>query len=56
MSINVRVLYTEGCANTPPTVQLIERVAQDVGISVEISQVLVMNQEQAEAFRTPAPG
>ena len=51
MSVNVRVLYTEGCANTPPTVQLIERVAQDMGVPVEIAQVPVTSQAQAKALR-----
>ena len=51
MSVNVRVLYTEGCANTPSTVQLIERVAQDMGIPVEMDKVSVTSQAQAEKLR-----
>ncbi len=51
MSVNVRVLYIKDCANTPPTVRLIERVAQDMGIPVQIDEVSVTSQEQAEALR-----
>ncbi len=51
MSVDVRVLYTQGCANTPPTVQLIERVAQDMGLSIEINKVSVTSQAQAEKLR-----
>ncbi len=51
MSVNVRVLYIEGCAHTSPTVQLIERVAQDMGIPVQIDEVSVTSQEQAEMLQ-----
>jgi hypothetical protein len=51
MSVNVRVLYTEDCANTPSTVRLIERVAQDMGIVVQMDYVSVTSQAQAEALR-----
>ena len=50
MSVKVRVLYTKGCANTPPTMQLIKRVAQDMEISVQIDQVSVTSHVQAETL------
>jgi len=51
MNVNIRVLYLENCAATPPTVQLIERMAQDMGIAVQIDEVSVTSQEQAESLR-----
>ena len=51
MILNVQVLYTEGCANTPQTVQRVRDVAQDMGISIQISQVEVTSQDQANKLR-----
>ena len=51
MVLDVRVLYTEGCANTPQTVQRVRDVAQDMGIAIEIDEVLVTTQDQADALR-----
>lgn len=51
MDLDVRVLYTEGCANTPQTVQRIRDVAQGLGIPIEVRQVQVTTQDQADEFR-----
>ncbi len=49
--VQVKVLYTEGCANTPPTVQRIREVAAELGIHIALTQVLVSTTEEAEAHR-----
>lgn len=51
MTVDVRILYTEGCANTPRTVQRIRDVAQSLGIPVKIGKVLVTTQQQADELR-----
>ena len=51
MVLDVQVLYTEGCANTPQTVQRVWDVAQDMGISIQISKVQVTSQDQANELR-----
>ena len=51
MTLDVQVLYTEGCANTPQTVQRVRDVAQDVGISIRLSKVQVTSQDQANELR-----
>ena len=51
MVLDVQVLYTEGCANTPQTVQRVRDVAQDMGISIQISKVQVTSQDQANKLR-----
>jgi Thioredoxin domain len=51
MGLDVRVLYTEGCANTPQTVQRIRDVAQRMGIQIEVRQVQVTSQDQADECR-----
>lgn len=51
MSVDVRILYTEGCANTPQTVQRVRDIAQDMGIAIRVNQILVASQEQADALR-----
>ena len=48
---DVRILYTEGCANTPQTVQRVRAVAQSLGIAIDVRQVLVATQDQANQLR-----
>jgi len=47
--ITVRVLYTTGCANTAPTIALIEAVAAELEIGMELSKVVINTPEQAGA-------
>ena len=49
--LDVQVLYTEGCANMPQTIQRVRDVAREMGIAIQINQVLVSSQEQADALR-----
>lgn len=50
MVLEVRILYTEGCANTAQTLQRVRDVARDMGVAIEIEQVLVTTQEQADTL------
>lgn len=50
-TVHVTVVYTEGCANTPPTIQRIREVATELGVPVELTQVLIRTEEEAEAHR-----
>jgi len=43
----IRVLYSEGCASTPPTVELVKNIAQDLNIPIRVEMVIVGTQEQA---------
>lgn len=49
--IQVTVVYTEGCANTPPTIQRVRDVAEEIGVPIDLSAVLVRTQEEAESYR-----
>lgn len=50
-AIQIKILCSEGCANTPPTVELVKNVAQDLNIPVSIETVMVGTQEQAQELR-----
>jgi hypothetical protein len=50
-AVQVRVLYTQGCPNLTPAIDLIERVAADIGSGVTVQQVLVSSQEEAVRLR-----
>ena len=50
-AVHIRVLYSEGCANTPLTVELVKNVAQDLNIVADIEMVVVHTQEQARELR-----
>lgn len=49
--VDVRVLYTEGCAVTPPTLDLINDVAQKVDVPVRFQRILVQSPEQARELK-----
>jgi hypothetical protein len=50
-AVQIRVLYSEGCASTPPTVELVKNVAQELNIPVNMKIVMVGTQEQARELR-----
>jgi hypothetical protein len=47
--IKVRVLHTQGCANTAPTIALIEAVAAELALGLELSDLAISTPEQARA-------
>jgi len=46
-AVDVQVLYTEGCANTPATIELIREVAAMIGIQIRMSKMLIEPANQA---------
>jgi hypothetical protein len=50
-TVQVRVLYSEGCPNAPLTIELIEKVGKEIEVRVAIEEVLVESQDQAAALR-----
>ena len=50
-TVDVRVLYTVGCAATPATVDLVSSVARELGVPVHLQKVLVESPEQAVALK-----
>ena len=50
-TIQIRILYTTGCPNLSPTIDLIEKVGKDLNIAVGIEQVEVSSPEQAVELR-----
>jgi hypothetical protein len=51
MALDICVYHTEGCANTLPAIQRIRDIARDAGIEIELRQVQVADDAQAEEFR-----
>lgn len=49
--LEVRILYSEGCANTPPTVELVKKVAHDLGLPIDVETVPVVTWEEAQTLR-----
>jgi hypothetical protein len=50
-TIPVHILYSQGCPNLTPTIDLIDRVASDIGAGVTVERVLVTSQEEAVKLR-----
>ena len=49
--VDIVVLHTDGCAATPPTVELISRVMEDMSVDSELTLVLMESQERAHELR-----
>jgi hypothetical protein len=45
--IKVRVLHTEGCANTAPAIAVIEAAAAELAMGLELSDLAINTPEQA---------
>lgn len=50
-AVQIKILYSEGCANTSPTVELVKNVAQHLNMPANIETVIVETQEQAQELR-----
>jgi len=50
-AVQIRVLYSEGCVSTPPTVELVKKVAQELNLLVNIEMDMVSSEEQARELR-----
>ena len=48
MKLQVQVLYSEGCDHTPPTIDLLNEVASEIGIELELEKILVSDINQAK--------
>jgi hypothetical protein len=51
MKVEVRVHFSEGCDNTPPTIDLIEQISSELGIEIDLKMVPVESQEQAQQWK-----
>lgn len=49
-AIQIKILYSEGCANSLPTIELVNKVAGDLDIPFNIVTVTVGSQKQAQEF------
>jgi hypothetical protein len=50
-TIEIRILSTEGCANTPPTISRIEETAKELAVPIHIENVLITTEEEASRNR-----
>jgi hypothetical protein len=48
--LRIRILHMTDCPATPPTIRLVEGVAQSSGVSILLEPVLVETPEQAAAL------
>ena len=51
MKVEVIVLFSEGCDNAPPTIDLIKQTALELGIEIDLKKVPVESQEQAQQWK-----
>lgn len=53
MSINVQVLFSDGCPHAPATIELIENVSKTLKLDIRLESVQVDDQEHAHAINFP---
>lgn len=46
-TVQVQVLYAEGCPHAAATIELVRRVSEDTGIAIALHPTLVETEEQA---------
>ena len=46
--INVKVLSIKGCEATPPTIDLVKSVAEELKIKIELTRIVVETSEHAK--------
>ena len=51
MKVEVRILFSEGCDNTPPTIDLIDNISSELGIEIDLKMVPVESQDQAQQWK-----
>ena len=50
-TISIVVLHTEGCPSTPKTIERIQECTSELGIQLDLREVLVRTQEEAVTWR-----
>ena len=51
MTILVKILYTEGCGNFLPTVELIKNIANEMDCFIDLETVKIESMDQAEDLK-----
>ena len=51
MTITVKVLFSEGCDNTPPTIDLIKQISSELGIEIDLKLIRIESQDQANQWK-----
>jgi len=51
MSIQVQILYSEGCEHTPRTVSRVRSVAEEMGINIDLQMILVESEAEAKRLK-----
>jgi hypothetical protein len=50
-TIKIRILSTEGCANTPLTISRIQETAKELAVPIHIENVVITTEEEASRNR-----
>jgi hypothetical protein len=51
MSIQVQILYSEGCEHTPPTVSQVQSAAKEMGLNIDLQMILVESEAEAKRLK-----
>ena len=48
MSTKIKILYSEGCIHTSPTVDLVKAISRQMSLDIELETILVVDRDHAE--------
>jgi hypothetical protein len=51
MKRKIHVLYSDGCPHAAPTVDLVHEIAKELGISIDLSTMLIETPEHAKTHK-----
>jgi hypothetical protein len=49
--VKVQVISTKGCVSTPKTINLIQATANEIGAKIELDQIVISTQEEANKYK-----
>lgn len=52
-AISIVLLYIEGCPSTPKTIERIRECTSELGVQIDLRDLLVRTQEEADTWRFP---
>ena len=51
MTVAIKVLFSEGCDNTPPTIDLIKKISSELGIKIDLKLIRIESPDQANQLK-----
>lgn len=51
--VEVKIYSLEGCGDTPPTIELLQKTAEEMDLLIELSHIKISSSEEADHYKFP---